>query len=1378
PERQIVSNTVESKFDSVEVSPCALSTPRRRRSYQKYPCLNLNAASQQREQRILEMLQVEKFLIKAELHRQLESLEKDKHTIMDRKTLERSLIKLQQEGHCKCIRVSVPVVTNCGRSRTMDVVLHPSFDNVSPELLGQIHERLRSFEMQVRGQGSFRLKKGESVPVLNGVQRILKNVKSDAQAERSEAMRANGFVLAKMVRAKLLHVFLWGYLSCLPGWDDALSTGKHGYDLKNPHSTCLSFELEAAIKAMPLELFLQVVGSTQKFEDMISKCRIGLRLSDLPINDYRNLMDTHATARLSYLVDILRRLKLIRIVSGEGKEDASQRPHATLTYALELKPYIEEPVAMAAPSSGFINLDIRPQIRHDFVLSSRKAADEYWSTLEYCYAAADSKAALYAFPGSAVHEIDQAGKKLPGLIFLFRSWASVRVMTADQRAELLKRVVDDDAGKKLSFKECEKIAKDLNLTLEQVLRVYYDKRQKRLTRLQGVLSAKGEQFQPLKGTRASSSRKRKRSSEGRSLKDVNNLEESSGDLRDDKSFEIGDQTTKEQSLFLTSSGEHHIDQMDATEELGSKEEEDGHPFIRKCALSRLNSTRQRKFSWTEKADRQLLIEYVRHRAALGAKYHRTDWASLSNLPAPPDTCKRRMALLNNSIQFRKALMRLCNMLTERYAKHLGEFHSKSSNNDSCRVMVRNYSSGQECNRSYSDVLEHTEEGWDDFNNKDIKVALDEVLQYKRRAKEEALVTVGSASEEHSVLSMDAEGRDSQETNLVSSAIPHEEVKNSTKRSKVSIRRLSCHRVPRKYIKLLNEGRGISRRACESLAVSNAAELFKLVFLSTSTAPEVPNLLAETLRRYSEHDLFAAFNYLREKKIMVGGNGSSPFVLSQQFLQRISSSPFPINTGKRAAKFARWLHEKDSELMEEGVDLTADLQCGDVFHLCALISSGELLISPRLPDQGVGEAEDSRSSKRKSDNDEFSGKDKGKKLKASLTGEGEIISRREKGFPGIKLSLSCAAIARGNEVECFKSRSIISASFPFIGTDQGEHTSGQYVGSGSSLPNQMEVASCSPSIFPATVAASESPWEAMACYAEHLVPLPSNEKQSPFNPELFKSVCSAIQKAGDQGLSVEEICKVTNMKGENVPGLIIEVLEAFGRALKVNAYDSVHIVDSLYRCKYFLTPMAKLCQDYKVDSTASSGKISNNEQLILQPENREDNGVNYQRDISINSDEIHRVTILNLPEEVAQPLREIQSTNEDEGYVQARVMSPGTDQEGETFGLRSNLCRPILPWINGDGSTNDIVYKGLVRRVLGIVMQHPGILEDDILSQMQILNPQSCRSLLELMILDNHIIRRKMHQATSGEPPAILGHLLRSKLKSSKSIYREHFFANP
>lgn len=106
-------------------------------------------------------------------------------------------------------------------------------------------------------------------------------------------------------------------------------------------------------------------------------------------------------------------------------------------------------------------------------------------------------------------------------------------------------------------------------------------------------------------------------------------------------------------------------------------------------------------------------------------------------------------------------------------------------------------------------------------------------------------------------------QDSQESELVASNTPCQDVQNQT------FVRKSRHRLHQKFINILNEGVNGSRRVYESLAVSNAVELFKLVFLSTSTAPMVPNLLAEILRRYSQHDLFAAFNYLRENKVMVG-----------------------------------------------------------------------------------------------------------------------------------------------------------------------------------------------------------------------------------------------------------------------------------------------------------------------------------------------------------------------------------------------------------------------------------------------------------------------------------------------------------------------------
>ena len=84
--------------------------------------------------------------------------------------------------------------------------------------------------------------------------------------------------------------------------------------------------------------------------------------------------------------------------------DGVKTPHP-LTHMMELRPYIEEPLSNDAASLNFMSLDIRPRIRHDFVLSNRCAVDEYWRTLEYCYAASNRKAALYAFPGSVVHEV-------------------------------------------------------------------------------------------------------------------------------------------------------------------------------------------------------------------------------------------------------------------------------------------------------------------------------------------------------------------------------------------------------------------------------------------------------------------------------------------------------------------------------------------------------------------------------------------------------------------------------------------------------------------------------------------------------------------------------------------------------------------------------------------------------------------------------------------------------------------------------------------------------------------------------------------------------------------------------------------------------------
>ncbi|XP_076949074.1 uncharacterized protein LOC143621592 [Bidens hawaiensis] len=663
-----------------------------------------------------------------------------------------------------------------------------------------------------------------------------------------------------------------------------------------------------------------------------------------------------------------------------------------------------------------------------------------------------------------------------------------------------------------------------------------------------------------------------------------------------------------------------------------------------------------------------------------------------------------MSILNGNKQLRKALMRLCNMLSVRYAMHLDASNNKSLGANGRNVIVKGHHPIDHTNDFNS------EERWDDFNNKDIQMALDEVLKYKQAAKVEPTKSARYTSKLH-IEELDTD-----------------ELKDGEKRQAHSRK----SRLPKSYIKLMNKVKDFGTQAYKSLAVSNAIELFKLIFLSTAKAPEVSNFLAETLRRYSEHDLFTAFNYLKDKNFMVRGSDIGHFVLSQQFLHNISSSPFPVNTGKRVVQMSRWLHERENDLLGNGVDLSDDLQCGDVLQLCVLMCTGKISMFPCLPHEGIGEIEELK--KRKSDDNENCSVEITKKPKLL---DSELTSRKEKGFPGIQLSISRGLISRVDDITS-------SVSNLEYNTLPSEHMEGVSKSNG----------------------AYESTWEAMTYYASHLVSCAQE-----VSPNLFKTVYSAIQNSGDQGLSIEEISHIIHVEEEKMAELVVEVLEAFGRALKVNAYNSVHVVDSMYRSKYMLTSMPSHQHDLH---------LKDGEPLKLQQQNHKNKNKKLMEEASTDLAEVHtstdevqhRVTILNNLEEVPQPMGEAHTNNEIETLT-------GPHEENCEFRLdgSSSSYKPILPWINGDGTINKIVYKGLVRRVLGIVMQNPGILEANLLSQMNVLNPQSCRKLLEVMILDSHIMVRKMYQSVSNEPPPMLNCLLRCSNKP-KLICREHLFANP
>lgn len=222
---------------------------------------------------------------------------------------------------------------------------------------------------------------------------------------------------------------------------------------------------------------------------------------------------------------------------------------------------------------------------------------------------------------------------------------------------------------------------------------------------------------------------------------------------------------------------------------------------------------------------------------------------------------------------------------------------------------------------------------------------------------------------------------------------------------------------------------------------------------------------------------------------VKGNDIGHFVLSQQFLHDISSSPFPVNTGKRVVQMSRWLHEREHDLLDTGVDLSADLQCGDVLKLCVLMSEGEISMYPCLPHEGIGEIEDLK--KRKCDGNEIFSVEITKKPKLLDT---EIFTRKEKGFPGIQLSVSRSLISRGDDITLSSSNLESSSCGHMEGVSK-------------------------------SFGASESTWEAMTCYARHLV-----SSVQELSPNLFKTVYTAIQKSGDQGLSMEGISHIIDVQG--------------------------------------------------------------------------------------------------------------------------------------------------------------------------------------------------------------------------------------------------------
>ncbi|MBA0705832.1 hypothetical protein Golax_017988 [Gossypium laxum] len=194
------------------------------------------------------------------------------------------------------------------------------------------------------------------------------------------------------------------------------------------------------------------------------------------------------------------------------------------------------------------------------------------------------------------------------------------------------------------------------------------------------------------------------------------------------------------------------------------------------------------------------------------------------------------------------------------------------------------------------------------------------------------------------------------------------------------------------------------------------------------------------------------------------------------------------------------------------------------------SSGALLLFPCLQ-EGVGETAKLRRLKRRAEDTEFYDVDMAKKLK-SIT-QGEFISRREKYFLSIMVSVYSTRFPTSNALELFKDEETYNLEL----LNDESVTSLDQIKETLEFRKNVSIAS----------KFGKSPWEAMASYTEHLLSKLSDEGQgSHFHPELDKAVCTEIRKVGDQGLSIEDVYSLVRMPGEKAPEIIILALQEFVR----------------------------------------------------------------------------------------------------------------------------------------------------------------------------------------------------------------------------------------
>lgn len=256
---------------------------------------------------------------------------------------------------------------------------------------------------------------------------------------------------------------------------------------------------------------------------------------------------------------------------------------------------------------------------------------------------------------------------------------------------------------------------------------------------------------------------------------------------------------------------------------------------------------------------------------------------------------------------------------------------------------------------------------------------------------------------------------------------------------------------------------------------------------------------------------------------MSGEASRTFVLSPKFYRNSALSPFGLSTGDESKRLEAWLKQMKPYLDQGWVTLNAEQEWGELLHLFAAVSSGQLSLSPFLPEKGIGE-KDQDEVVRKRKRDAFNVEEEPGVIRMKIGGLGAFEKsgfgdRRERGYPGIEV----------------KARTAIMPLESMLALEAVDQVGSELTFQSSLSPSEHHEES--ELLLQDNVVICESLDKAIVHYfkpetgfGEALPEESSSSATSDLQSLDLKQVCSAISSAGEEGLRVEDLTELVGSLG--------------------------------------------------------------------------------------------------------------------------------------------------------------------------------------------------------------------------------------------------------